>query len=224
MPLFPILSDDEIADKPKQWPVLEHRVKQRGQILNLVEDEIQATPGKSYRREYTTHFGAVGILAVDEHNRVVVLRQYRHPASQEFIEIPAGLLDSAAEDSLAAAKRELAEEAMLAASDWRILVDAFASPGCSDEQFRIYLARGLTPVPRPTGFLLEAEEAEMTVALAELTDLVAAVYAGKLQSPTLVMAVLAASDLSRWDDLRPATAAWPSRDNLANRGGDGFLV
>ena len=62
------------------------------------------------------HPGAVGIVALDEQDRLLLVRQYRHPVRRYLWEPPAGLLDVAGEDPLDAAKRELAEEAHLRAT------------------------------------------------------------------------------------------------------------
>src|SRR5699024_5294316 len=84
------------------------------------------------------------ILALDDEDRVLLIRQYRHPVRRRDWEIPAGLLDVAGEHPLATARRELAEEADLAATQWSVLAEFATSPGGSNELIRVYLARGLT--------------------------------------------------------------------------------
>ncbi|HQE31892.1 MAG TPA: NUDIX hydrolase, partial [Propionibacteriaceae bacterium] len=138
----------------------------------------------------------------------------RHPAGFRFIEPPAGLLDVVDEDPLLAAQRELAEEAELAATDWRVLVDVFTSPGCNQESIRVFLARGLTRTGRPDGFELAGEEAHMELRWAPLAELVAAIYAGTVQNPTMVIGTLAlhAARLEgRLDALRTPDVPWPAR-------------
>ncbi|MDR1449452.1 MAG: NUDIX hydrolase, partial [Propionibacteriaceae bacterium] len=140
--------------------------------------------------------------------------QYRHPAGFVLVEPPAGLLDLDGEPPLAAAQRELAEEALLRAADWRVLVDLFTSPGASEESIRIFLARGLSPAPRPAGFVLEGEEAAMDAGWVEVEEAVQAVYEGRLQSPTLLAGLLAywgARQAGTLDRLRPGDAPWPAR-------------
>ena len=118
-----------------------------------------------------------------------------------------------------AAQRELYEEGHVRARDWRVLVDAFTSPGMTTEALRMYLARGLEEVPAGDRFNGVHEEADMPVSWAPLADVVAGIMAGDLQSPTLVMGALAAWTARQgagYDALRAADAAWPARDQLAS--------
>jgi ADP-ribose pyrophosphatase len=115
-------------------------------------------------------------------------------------------------------QRELIEEAGLSAAVWHVLVDLFTTPGIIGEALRVYLARGLSPVAAPEGFLREGEEAHMDVVWADLDDLVDAVLDGRVHNPTLVCGVLAAWTARQRDgyaSLRPADAPWPTRDLLA---------
>ena len=104
-------------------------------------------------------------------------------------EIPAGLLDVAGENPVEAAGRELAEEADLGAAEFSFLASFYTSPGCSDEQLDVYLARGVHPVE--TDFTREDEEEEIETAWVPLKDVVTGVLAGNLRCPSLVVGVLA---------------------------------
>jgi ADP-ribose pyrophosphatase len=202
-----------LADRPELWPSAEI-FRTRGHITDYVGEAVTAPSGDTLKRDWLRHPGAVGVLAIDDDERLAVVVQYRHPAAFTLIEPPAGLLDVGGEAAVSGARRELAEEAQLQAEDWRTLVDVFTSPGSSQESIRIFLARGLRPAPRPEGFVLEGEEAEMGVGWAAVDEAVAAILAGRLQCPTLVMGVLAywtARAQGRLDALRPADAPWPAR-------------
>jgi len=210
-----VLGPDELSDSPEQWPIAGHRLLASGTVTDFVEDDVATPHGQLMRRQYTLHPGAVGVIAVDDEDRIAVVVQYRHPVAHRLVEPPAGLLDLDGEDYLVAVQRELAEEAGLAASDWRVLVDVFTTPGATQESVRVYLARGLSEALRPDGFEAEAEEAVMEIAWAERAHLVDAILAGRLQNPVMVAGVLAleaATASGRLDRLRPADAPWPSRD------------
>lgn len=209
-----------MIDQDESWQVIKHTVKADGKVQDFIEDEVVLPSGGTMVRQYADHPGAVSIIAVDEHLRVAVVDQYRHPVRMRLIEPPAGLLDIAGEDPLLAAKRELAEEAQLAAETWAVLLDIFTSPGGLAEPIRVYLARDLKPAPRPEGFAVEDEEAEMSVHWIPLDELVESVYAGKIQSPTMVNGVLSlklAIEQGRVGELRPADAPWGARDRLVAR-------
>ena len=80
-------------------------------------------------RDFMRHVGAVGVVALDDDGRVVLVRQYRHPVGTFLWELPAGLIDVTGEHSAAAAARELAEEADLTAARLELLVDMHTTPG-----------------------------------------------------------------------------------------------
>ena len=210
-----LLGPGEAVDVPSRWRIKQHRVLGEGAVSDYVDDIVATPAGEQMHRQYLLHPGAVAVIALDDADRVVVVRQYRHPVGFQLIEPPAGLLDSDGESWLGAAQRELAEEAMLAADDWRLLIDMFTSPGCNSESIRFFLARSLREVPRPEGFVVEHEELDMEICLVPLADLVDGIYAGQVQSPTIVAGVLAleaAGLAGRLDDLRPADSPWPARE------------
>jgi ADP-ribose pyrophosphatase len=136
------------------------------------------------------HPGAVVVLAVDEQERALVLRQYRHPARMRIVELPAGLLDEPGEDPLAAARRELLEEGALEAEEWTHLNTVHSSPGISDERIEIYLARGLREVPDRGGFVLEHEEADMSLHWVPVADLLDAALARRVTDAPVIIALL----------------------------------
>ena len=216
---LPVLSAAEVADERVAWPVASRAVLGRGVLQEFRRDVVEVPDGATMVRDYLLHTGAVAVIALDEHERVVVVRQYRHPVGFRLVEPPAGLLDADGESWLAAAQRELAEEVGLAASDWAVLADYFTSPGCLEESVRIYLARGLSEAERPEGFVIEHEEAHMDTCLVALDDLVGAVFAGRVQNPAMVVGTLAAHAAlrsGRLDLLRPTDAPWPARDAKAD--------
>ena len=214
-----ILARDELADVPLAWPVVSSTVLARGKITSYVQDQVRTPDGQLIEREYLKHPGAVGVIALDDHDRVALVRQYRHPVRHRLIEPPAGLLDVGGEDYLQAIERELAEEVGLAARRWAVLVDLFTTPGILGESLRIYLARDLVAVDGPDDFTREGEEAHMDTVWATLDDLVEAVLDGRLHNPTMVSGVLAAWTARQRDgfmSLRPADAAWPAPALLAS--------
>ncbi|MFV0253896.1 MAG: NUDIX domain-containing protein [Beutenbergiaceae bacterium] len=199
-----------IEDAPAQFPVLEHRTLGQGRLFDLVSDTVDLGAGGVVQRDYLQHPGAVAVVALDEAERVLLIRQYRHPARTYLWEIPAGLLDIPGEVLVEAAARELAEEADLTASRWHTLVDFYTSPGNSDEALRIFLARDVAPVPSAQTFQRTAEELEIIAEWVPLTDAVALVHQGSIHNPSAVVGILAAHSAraGQWRQLRAADAPW----------------
>jgi 8-oxo-dGDP phosphatase len=193
--------------EPHAFDVLGSEQVYEGRIISLRRDTVAMPGGGSSVREVVHHPGAVAVVALDDEDRVVLLRQYRHPVREHLWELPAGLRDEDGEPPLATAKRELAEEALLAAGRWSLLVTVNNSPGFSDELVQIYLAEDLSAVDRPEGFLVEHEEADMTLDRVPLADAVQRVFDGDIRNSSAVAGLLAAAQLRAGSPtLRPADA------------------
>ncbi len=164
-----------------------------GRVISLVRDTVAMPGGGDSVREVVRHPGAVAVVALDEGDTVVLLRQYRHPVGGYLWELPAGLRDADGEPPLETAKRELAEEVLLAAERWSLLVAYFSSPGFCDERISVYLAEGLSAVDRPDGFTVEHEELDMTIDRVPLAEAVQRVFAGGIRNPAAVVGLLAAA-------------------------------
>ncbi|HVS68848.1 MAG TPA: NUDIX hydrolase [Mycobacteriales bacterium] len=202
----------DLTDEPTSaYPTLSSELPYRsGRVIDVRADRVEMPDGGQATRDVVVHPGAVGIIAMDDQERILLLQQYRHPVRRLLWEPPAGLLDEAGEDPLDAAKRELYEEAHLEADRWDVLVDAFTSPGMTDEAVRIYLARSVRASSQPK-FEAEHEEADMPTRWVPLADAVAAVLDGRIHNPLGVMGVLAANaaGAAAYRGLRSADAAWP---------------
>ena len=209
--------DGRIADVLAPRPVTSRELIHHGMVWDVVAEEIDlAGDGETsalVRREFIRHPGAVAVVALDDKERVLLQRQYRHPVRRELWEPPAGLLDVDGEDARDAAARELAEEADLVAGRWDVLADYFTSPGGSDEALRIFLARDLSQVPVHARFEREDEERDMVARWVPLADAVRLVLGGGVHNPSAVVGILAASAAraAGWSTLRPADTPWPER-------------
>lgn len=116
-----------------------------GRVVSLDLERVVLPNGHQLELEVVRHPGGAAVVAVDDQDRVCLLRQYRHAAGGWLWELPAGKLDPG-EAPLATAQRELAEEAGVAAREWSALGDVVSSPGVFTEVVHLFLARGLSPV------------------------------------------------------------------------------
>lgn len=189
-----------------------------GWAIEVRTDEVRMPGGDVVRRDVIGHPGSVAVVALENDERVVMVRQYRHPVRRNLLELPAGLLDVVGEPALEAARRELYEEASLTAGRWDVLVDLLTSPGMTDEAIRIYLARDLAAVAHEDRFDGEAEERSMTVERFGLDELAELALTGKLNNAPAVAGVFAARAARDrgWKGLRPADAPWLDRPAAVN--------
>jgi ADP-ribose pyrophosphatase len=180
-----------LTDTPEHWPVVSSTQELDDWLISVRADEVRMPGERIAKRVVVTHPGAVAILAMDEANRVLMVRQYRHPVGGLLWEIPAGLLDHGGEPPVDAARRELREETGYAADSWQPLIEFYSSPGFSTERVGIFLAKGLSELA-DRGYVPHDEEATMEVRWVPLADAVQAVLTGGIHNGTTVTAILAA--------------------------------
>lgn len=184
-----------LRDADDSWPVSHSDSVHESAYLNLRIDTIVDPDGGEHLRTVVQPNGAVGVLALDEHDRLLLVEQYRHPVGQRLLEIPAGTLDVHGEAPADAAARELAEEADLVADTWQPLLGLLATPGYSTEAWQIFRATGLSAVPDEHRTSRVAEEADMVQWWVPFGEAVDAVLDGRITDSMTVSAILAAQVL-----------------------------
>ncbi|MEV1177691.1 NUDIX hydrolase [Nonomuraea sp. NPDC049784] len=191
---------------PETWDVVDSKERFRGHVIKVVTDTVKMPRDEVAERDYVVHPGAVAVLALDDQDRVLMIRQYRHPTRMLMWELPAGLRDVEGESLVAGAARELAEEAGYRADTWHTLIDLCSSPGMSDERIRVFLARDLTKVE--TDFVHRHEEIDMPVEWVPLPDAVEKALMGMIHNSPAVAGILAAyaASVEGFALLRPADA------------------
>jgi 8-oxo-dGDP phosphatase len=202
-----------VEDTQESWPVAATEPLLKHWLLTVRSDKVQMPDKNFAERTVVSHPGAVAVLALDDADRVLMIRQYRHPVGYQLWEIPAGLRDAAGEPPLETARRELFEETGYRALEWHVLIDYFTSPGFSTERLRIYLARGVEPIKdgEGPGYVRHDEEKYLVQKWVPLEDAVRLAFAGKLHNSAAITGVLAAqsAQATNFRHIRPADAPEP---------------
>jgi ADP-ribose pyrophosphatase len=160
----------------------------KGMVWDLVSETFEFN-GVELTREYVDHTGAVAVLAFNEKEELLLMKQYRRPVGKFLMELPAGLLDVPGESLLDCAKRELAEEASLDAASWSELISFHTTPGGNNEAITIFVAKELSE----TNLVFEAtgEEADMPKSWVPINEAVNLVLTGQIMSPSAVVGIMA---------------------------------
>jgi len=135
------------GDDPLEEHIVRSEVVHRGRYMQFRVDTIARADGTTGTRDVVAHPGAIAVLALDADGRVLLVRQWRVPARQAMLEIPAGTLDvheGVTEDPDIASRRELEEETGHRATTWRKLTTFWTAPGFTSELMHLYLATGLS--------------------------------------------------------------------------------
>jgi ADP-ribose pyrophosphatase len=122
--------------------LLSSKVQHRNDVFTVTEERAIEPGGVEIRRAIIHHRGSAVMMPVDEHGRILLVRQFRLAAGASLWELPAGRVDEG-ETVLRAARRELLEETGLRARSWRKLIAFYASPGFLTEKMTIFLATDL---------------------------------------------------------------------------------
>jgi ADP-ribose pyrophosphatase len=136
---------------PLEERIVASRILLEGYYLTFRIDTIERADGSRATREVAGHPGAVAIVALDDEERVLLVRQWRSATGRSMLEIPAGTLDfvdrarGVVEDHAVAAPRELEEETGYRADSWRRLGEFWTAPGFATELMHLYLATDLRP-------------------------------------------------------------------------------
>jgi ADP-ribose pyrophosphatase len=175
----------------------------RGKYLEFRLDTVERTDGSRAEREIVGHPGAVAILAIDDRERVLMVRQYRAPAGRILLEIPAGTLDvdpdsRAIEDPDLAAPRELEEETGYRAGSLRLLTSFWTAPGFATELMHLYFATDLRPAD--DNRIGPDEDERLELERVPLAEALAAVERGEIADAKSILALLWLDRLRRDGD------------------------
>jgi ADP-ribose pyrophosphatase len=118
----------------------------KGRAFAIRRDHLKTPDGREAKFDIIEHGGSVVIVPVDDEGNLLFVRQYRHAAGMDLLELPAGTLEKDEDPALCAA-REIREETGFAADDIQKIGDFYLAPGYSTEFMHVYLARRLRHDP-----------------------------------------------------------------------------
>lgn len=121
---------------------IEKEVVYKGKIVELSVHTVELPNGRKSKREIINHPGAVAILAFNQENKILMVKQFRKPIERVLLEIPAGKLEPN-EDIKECALRELEEETGFIAGKLEYLGKIHTSAGVCDECIHIFKASNL---------------------------------------------------------------------------------
>lgn len=158
-----------------------------GRVWNVVTDRFDFA-GVELARDFILHPGAVAVIALNEDQEILMIRQYRRPVGTFLWELPAGLLDVSGEPEVEAAKRELAEETGYQAQTIEHLVTFHPSPGGNSETITIFFAQGLKEIDYD--YVKTGEEVDLQPTWVPLKEAVASVMASEIKNSIAMLAIL----------------------------------
>ncbi|MBA7688007.1 ADP-ribose pyrophosphatase [subsurface metagenome] len=149
---------------------LSSRMVYEGRAVKLRVDTVKLPSGRQTSREIVEHENCVAIIAIDDADNILLVKQFRKPVEKELLEIPAGGIDpgETPEDSV---RREMREETGFLPQKVAKLGGFYSSPGFCTEYLHLYLATDLVHSP------LQAEDSQsislVRVPLLEIPGLIA---------------------------------------------------
>ena len=163
----------------------------QGYVWHVAVAEFEAPDGSTFTRDIVRSPGAVGVVPLvfdaEGNPSVVLISQYRPPYERAVIEIPAGMRDIEGEDTAQVARRELTEEAGLAAGRVELLTEIYPSPGMTDSVTSIYLATDCTATETDRQ---GPEEEHMELLHVPLDDALSMIDAGAITDAKTVVGLL----------------------------------
>jgi ADP-ribose pyrophosphatase len=129
-----------------KFELLKSEITYKGRAFSVRLEHLLTPDGKTVKYDIVQHIGSISIVPVDENGQLYFVRQYRHAAQQDLLELPAGTLEDG-EPPAEAAAREIREEIGMAAQNIQEIGSFYLAPGYSTELMHVFLATGLTHDP-----------------------------------------------------------------------------
>ncbi len=177
-----------------KYQIIHSKTVYRGRAFDVRKDEVRLPNGRSTNLDIVEHVDAVTILPFDVDGQIWLVRQYRHPAGIEILELPAGTLEEG-EDPLTCAQREIQEEIGMGAGRLEKIGEYYLAPGYSTEYMYVYLAMNLYPSNLPRD-----EDEFLTIVRYPLPRVFEAVRSGEIRDAKTLASLYLALPLLKVSD------------------------
>ena len=178
------------ANQNKRYRRIKRELIHKGALVDFYKDTMQVPNGNLAEWDLISHKGAAAVIPVTSNGDIIMVRQYRNPLEDFDLEIPAGSLDSPAEDPKVCAARELEEETGCKAQSITYVNWTYASVGICTERIYLYIAENLQPGTQK----LDKDEF-IEIERYSLKDALEMVYDGTIRDSKTVMGILAYNQL-----------------------------
>lgn len=128
------------------FEVIQTETRFHGKAFDVRQDQVSLPDGNRAKLDIVVHNESVSMIPLDADGLIWFIRQYRHPAQGELLELPAGVMESGEQPEYSAG-REIREEIGMSAEKLRKLGSFYLAPGYSTELMHVYLATGLNEDP-----------------------------------------------------------------------------
>ena len=156
----------------------------QGKVLSLSVDIVRMPDGRETTREVVQHSECIAVVAQDEHDNIILERQFRYAVGKSLLEIPAGGIEPG-EEPVEAVRRELQEEIGYLPGKLERLGGFYSSPGYGTEYLHCYLATDLKPSQ-----LLAEDTAEIETVRIPKTEILKLIDSGEICDAKSIAALL----------------------------------
>lgn len=171
------------------FELIESETLLQGRAFKIRRDHLRTPDGRMTKFEIIEHGGSVILVPVDPDGNLLFVRQYRHAAAADLLELPAGTRDGDEPFEVCAA-REIREETGMEAGKLQKVGEFYLAPGYSTEFMVVYLATDLKPNP------LDADEDEfLSVEKIPISEAIQRAERGDIPDAKSLAALLLAKSL-----------------------------
>lgn len=149
-----------------EFELIKSEIVYPGRAFTIRRDQVMLPDGRTTKFDIVEHHGSVVLIPIDKDGNLLFVRQYRHAARLDMLELPAGTLDEGEQPEVCA-ERELREETGHASNQLQLLGGFYLAPGYSTEYMHVYLASGLyySPLAADADEFLQVEAVPLVQAL-----------------------------------------------------------